>query len=142
MKTRHIFLALLALVAVFTQSCKKSNDGGDNGPVIENQELLKEWKVSKALEGTIEVTAEFSQYRLTLADTGTDKTYTLVDRSGTSTTGAWTLSDDKTSLTLTPSSGTAVTFTAVSFSADQLQYQGSTTGKAGQVTISFTLVPA
>jgi hypothetical protein len=141
MKTRHIFLALLALVAVFTQSCKKS-EGGDNGPTIDNQELLKTWKVSKAMEGTIDVTAEFTQYRLTLADDGTTKSYTLVDRSGTSTTGSWTLSDDKTSLTITPSSGTAVTFTAVSFNTDQLQYQGTTTGKAGQVTISFTLVPA
>jgi hypothetical protein len=141
MKTRHIFLALLALVAVFTQSCKKS-EGGDNGPTIDNQEVLKTWKVSKAMEGTIDVTAEFTQYRLTLADDGTTKSYTLVDRSGTSTTGSWTLSDDKTSLTITPSSGTAVTFTAVSFNTDQLQYQGTTTGKAGQVTISFTLVPA
>lgn len=140
MKTRHIFLALLALVAVFTQSCKK--DDGNNGPTIANQELLKAWKVSSAMEGTIDVTAEFTQYRLTLADDGTTKSYTLVDRSGTSTTGTWTLSDDKTSLTITPSSGTAVTFTAVSFSASELKYQGTTTGKAGQVTISFTLVPA
>lgn len=142
MKTRHIFLALVALVAVFSQSCKKSNDGGDNGPVIENQELLKTWKVSKAMEGTIEVTAEFSQYRLTLADDGTTKSYTLVDRSGTSSEGSWAISADKTELTLTPSSGTAVKLTAVSFNANELKYQGSTTGKAGQVTISFTLVPA
>lgn len=142
MKTRHIFLALVALVAVFSQSCKKSNDGGDNGPVIENQELLKTWKVSKAMEGTIEVTAEFSQYRLTLADDGTTKSYTLVDRSGTSSEGSWVISADKTELTLTPSSGTAVKLTAVSFNANELKYQGSTTGKAGQVTISFTLVPA
>ncbi|EAY24829.1 lipocalin family protein [Microscilla marina] len=140
MKRTHLFLVLVAMVAVFSQSCKKKND--DNGPVIENTELLKAWKVSNALEGTLDVTAEFSQYRLTLANDGTTKSYTLVDRSGTSTTGTWALSTDKTSLTLTPSTGTAITYSAVSFSATELKYQGSTTGKGGSVTINFTLVPA
>ncbi|WP_299458568.1 lipocalin family protein [uncultured Microscilla sp.] len=140
MKRTHIFLVLVAMVAVFSQSCKKKND--NPAPTIENPELLKAWKVSQALEGTLDVTAEFSQYRLTLADDGTTKSYTLVDRTGTSSTGTWALSTDKTTLTLTPASGTAVTYSSVSFSASELKYQGSTTGKGGSVTINFVLVPA
>lgn len=127
------------MVALFAQGCKKKSDPS---PTIENTELLNTWKVSNALEGTIDVTAQFTQYRLTLADDGTTKSYTLVDRTGTSTKGTWTLSGDKTSLTLTPDSGTAITYSSVSFSATELKYSGQETGKAGNVNISFTLIPA
>lgn len=139
MKKTHIFLVLIAMVALFAQSCKKKDNPG---PTIENTDLLRAWKVSKALEGTLEVTSEFTQYRLTLADDGTTKSYTLVDKSGTSTTGTWALSTDKSSLTLTPASGTAITYTNVKFSATELTYTGQITGKNGNVDISFTLIPA
>ncbi|EAY32047.1 lipocalin family protein [Microscilla marina] len=139
MKKVSIFLVLIAMVAVFTQSCKKKDNPG---PTIENTELHKTWKVSNALEGTLDVTAQFTQYRLTLADDGTTKSYTLVDRTGTSTTGTWALSTDKTSLTLTPASGTALVYNSVEFSNAELKYQGNETGKSGNVSISFTLVPA
>ena len=90
----------------------------------------------------MDVTAEYTVYRITFADDGTTKSYTLVDRAGTTTTGVWTITGDKTSITLTPSSGTAVTLTGVTFSASELKYTGSDTGKAGAVTLNFTLIPA
>lgn len=139
MKRLHVFFVLVAMVALFAQGCKKKSEPG---PTIENSELLNTWKVSNALEGTIDVTAQFTQYRLTLADDGTTKSYTLVDRAGTSTKGTWTLAADKKSITLTPESGTAVTYSEVTFSATELKYSAQETGKAGNVNISFTLIPA
>lgn len=139
MKKLHVFLVLVAMVALFAQGCKKKSEPG---PTIENSELLNTWKVSNALEGTVDVTTQFDQYRLTLADDGTTKSYTLVDRTGTSTKGTWTLAADKTTLTLTPDTGTASTYSSLSFSATELKYSAQETGKAGNVSISFTLIPA
>lgn len=139
MKKSYI-LMLLVVVFATLQGCKKSNDNPT--PTIENTDLLRAWKVSSVLEGTLDITAQYTAYKLTFADDGTTKSYTLVDRSGNTTAGTWAITSDKTSITLTPSSGTATTFSSVSFSATELKYTGDDTGKTGAVTLNFTLVPA
>lgn len=139
MKKQYIFV-VLALLMLFTQACKKKND--NPAPGIDNQDLLKAWKISKALENTLDITSEFSQYKITFADDGTNKTFTLVNRQGTTQTGAWTIAGDKTSITLSVSGGATITLSGVSFNAGELKYKSDETGKAGNVTIDFTLVPA
>lgn len=139
MKKQYIFL-VLALLMVFTQACKKKKD--NPVPAIENRDLLKAWKISKALENALDVTSEFSQYKITFADDGTNKTFILVNRQGTTQTGSWTIAGDKTSITLSVSGGATITLFGVSFNAGELKYQSDETGKAGNVTIGFTLVPA
>lgn len=136
MKKSHIFLVLVALVMVFGQSCKKKDDPIQ---IVENQDLLGVWKATNVLEGSLDVTSEYSNYLLTFADDLTTKSYVLVDRLSTSSKGTWSISTDKTTITLTPESGTAKTISAVSFSATELKYTSEETGKSGQVTLSFTL---
>lgn len=141
---KYITLALVAAVMVLFQACGGGGDNGGGGttPSTTNEDLLKTWKASSVLENTLDITSEFTQYRITFADANSSKTYTLVDRQGTSSTGTWALSTDGSTLTLTPSGGTAVTLTGVSITATQLKYTAPETGKAGAVTLSFTLVPA
>lgn len=141
MKKSYVFI-LAALLMVFTQSCgKKSDPAPSGGGTITNQDLLKTWKVSEALEGTLDITAEFTAYRITFADDGTNKTVTLTNRQGTTTTGTWAISTDNTEITLT-TGGTSIKLTGVSITASQLKYTGNETGKTGQVAVSFTLTPA
>ena len=137
---KYIVLALVAAVMVIVQAC---GGGGDNNPTptsTTNANLLKTWKVSQVLENTLNITAEFTQYRITFAESGTNKTYTLVDRQGTSTNGTWTQSGDGSTITLTAGSS-SVTLNGVTISASQLQYTADEAGKAGAVSLSFTLIP-
>jgi len=140
MKKSYIFI-LAALMMVCAQGCENKNNPTPGGNTIDNQDLLKTWKVSLAQEGTLDVTAEFSAYRIAFADDGTNKTVTLTDRQGTTTTGTWAISADNTEITLTIN-GTSTKLTGVSIASNQLRYTGSETGKTGQVTIIFTLSPA
>lgn len=140
---KYITLALVAAVMVLFQACGGGGDNGGGGtPSTTNEDLLKTWKASSVLENTLDITSEFTQYRITFADANSSKTYTLVDRQGTSTTGTWALSTDGTTITLTPSGGSAVTLSGVSITATQLKYTAPEAGKAGTVNLSFTLVPA
>ena len=143
MKKSYILFVLLALVMVFTQAC--NNGGGDNNnttnPSTTNQDLLKTWKASSVLEGSLDITSEFSQYRITFSETNGSKDFTLVQRDGTSLTGTWSLSTDNTTITLT-TGGNTITLSGVSISATQLKYTADEQGKAGTVNLSFTLIPA
>lgn len=139
---KYIALALIAVSMVVLQACGGGGDNGTPTPTsTTNQNLLKTWKASSVLENTLDITSEFSQYRITFAESGSDKTYTLIDRQGTSSTGTWSLSTDGTTLTLTPSGGTAITLSGVTISASELKYTAPEAGKAGTVTLSFTLIP-
>lgn len=137
---KYIVLTLVAAFMVFAQACKKS----DNNPTptsTTDPNLLNTWKVSQVLENALDITAEFTQYRITFAESGSDKTYTLVDRQGTTSTGTWSISTDGSTITLTSGSST-VTLTGVSISASELKYGAAEAGKAGSVNLSFTLIPA
>lgn len=141
---KHSYVVCLLALLMFTaQSCKKKSDPAPAGTSISHPDLLNTWKVSKVLEGSIDVTTAFDAYRITFADDGTNKTYTLIDRQGTTTEGAWAIDTGSTEITLSPTGGaTVVKLTGVKIAADKLEYVGSTTGKTGQVSLSFTLIPA
>ena len=133
---------MLALVMVFTQACNNGGDTPTPQGETTNPNLLKTWKASSVLEGTLDITSEFSSYRLTLAESGSDKTFTLIDRQGTSATGTWSISTDETTITLSVAGGASITLSGVSISANELKYTAAETGKNGQVNLSFTLIPA
>ena len=134
---------VLILTTMGLSSCKKSNDAPSPtaGGGTANANLLKTWKVSEVLEGTINITSEFSQYRLTFAEADGNKTYTLVKRDGTTVTGTWSISDDETSIDLTEN-GTTTRLSGLSISASALKYSADETGKTGTITLAFTLIPA
>ncbi len=131
---------IIALVVVGLTACNKG--GSDPAPsTTTNQNLLKTWKASQVLEGTLNITNEFGQYRLTLEETNGTKSFRLVQRDGTSLTGSWEISTDETTLTLT-ASGNTLTLSGVSISANELKYTTAEQGKTGTVNLNFTLVPA
>ncbi|OJJ19553.1 hypothetical protein BKI52_22360 [marine bacterium AO1-C] len=139
---KYIVFTLVAAVMVLMQAC---GGGGNDNPTptsTTDPNLLNTWKVSQVLENSLDITSEFTQYRITFAESGSSKTYTLVSRTGTTSTGTWALSTDGTSITLTPSGGTAVTLSGVSITATQLKYNADEAGKAGNVNLAFTLIPA
>ena len=141
---KYLLLFIVGLVMVLTQACSSGSDSTPTpqGGTTTNQDLLKTWKTSSVLEGNLDITSEFSNYRLTFAESGSDKTFTLVDRQGTSVSGTWSLSTDQTTITLNVTGGSSITLSGVSISANELKYTADEAGKAGQVTLSFTLVPA
>ncbi len=141
MKKAFLF-SIIAFVMAFTQACKKKGDGPTPQETTTNPNLLKTWKVSSVLEGTLDITSEFGSYRLTLTESGNNKTFILIDRQGTSTTGTWSISTDETTITLNATGGSSITFTGVGISANELKYTAAETGKNGQVNLSFTLIPA
>ncbi|HAS40726.1 MAG TPA: hypothetical protein DCS93_09620 [Microscillaceae bacterium] len=130
---------MMAILLVMP-ACNNSNDTPTPGNTT-NQNLLKTWKASQVLEGSLDVTGEFGQYRLTLAEANGNKTFTLIKRDGTSLTGSWEISADETTITLTANSNT-ITLSGVSVSASELKYTTDEQGKTGIVNLSFTLVPA
>ncbi|WP_075164021.1 lipocalin family protein [Microscilla marina] len=146
---KKIFLfSIIALVMVFTQACKK---GGNDNPAptptppgggATNQNLLKTWKVSSVMEGNLDVTSEYSSYFLVLTESDGNKVFTLIDHQGNNTEGTWSITTDETTITLNETEGATTTLSAVSISASQLKYTTSETGKTGQVTLSFTLIPS
>lgn len=141
MKISYIWMALI-LATMGLSSCKKSSDAPS--PIAggtANTNLLKTWKVSEVLEGTIDITSEFSQYSLTFAEADGNKTYTLVKRDGTTVTGIWSISDDETSIDLTEN-GTTTRLSGLSISASTLKYSADETGKTGTIKLAFTLIPA
>ncbi|OJJ22080.1 hypothetical protein BKI52_08555 [marine bacterium AO1-C] len=138
---KALYSLVLALgVIVALQACKK-NDNTPTPGDITNQNLLKAWKVSQVLEGSLDVTSAFSQYRLTLEETNGSKTFTLVKRDGTSLTGSWDISTDETTITLT-ATGNTITLSSVSISDSELKYTAEEQGKAGTVNVNFILIPA
>lgn len=140
--SKSLFKGILvyALLLTILFACNNADDPAPNG--TSNPDLLKTWKVSQVLEETLNITSEFTQYRITFAESGADKTYTLVDRQGTSSTGSWSLSTDGITLNLTPLGGTVITLTGVTISVSELKYVVPEASKTGIVTLSFTLVPA
>jgi hypothetical protein len=133
---------VLILVTMGLSSCKKSNDAPSPAAGgTANANLLKTWKVSEVLEGTIDVTSEFNQYRLTFAEADGNKTFTLVKRDGTTVTGTWSISDDETSIDLTEN-GNTTRLSGLSISASTLKYSADETGKTGAIQLAFTLMPA
>ncbi|HAS46428.1 MAG TPA: hypothetical protein DCS93_38460 [Microscillaceae bacterium] len=136
---KYIVLTLVAAVMVLVQACGGSDDNPTPGSSTDTN-LLKTWKVSQVLENSLDITAEFTQYRITFAESGTTKTYTLVDRQGTSSNGSWSQSTDGSTITLT-AGGSSVTLTGVTITATQLKYSADEAGKAGAINLSFTLIP-
>lgn len=135
-----IFLAVMTLF--FFQACKKkSNPSPANSNV--NQNLLKTWKVSKALESSssADISAEYASYKITFQAEGGSKQYTLVNRQGTSKTGVWVISTDETKITLTPTGGASTSLTNVSIGANELKYETLEKGKTGEVKVLLTLIP-
>ncbi len=133
-------LLSLALMLGFIVSCKKKSDPTPVSTV--NQHLLKTWKASKVLENTLDITSAFSAYRITFEETNGEKKFTLVDRQGTTSAGTWTMATDETSITLTYASGSAQTLSTVSTGESELKYTSKEQGKAGDVSLVFTLIPA
>jgi len=141
MKKTVLYLSI-ALALVFAQACNKgNNDPGPQGSTT-NPTLLKTWKASAVLEGNLDITSEFSNYRITFSESGSNKTFILVDRQGVSTTGTWSISTDETKITLDVTGGATISLAGVSIGTNQLKYTADEVGKTGQVTLSFTLVPA
>lgn len=142
MKKTYIALCL-AMITVVIQACKKNNDAPNPASTsTTNQNLLNTWKASQVLEGSLDVTAEFSTYRLTLNESNGQKTFSLTNQQGTTVTGAWSIATDQTTITLNPTGGTDIVLTNVSVSASELKYNGQVQGKTGNLTLSFTLIPA
>ena len=140
MKKSYIWILLLASFVGFT-ACKKSNDNPTPTPgSTTNQNLLKTWKVSSVTEGSLDITSEFSQYRLTFTETNDTKEFTLVQRDGTSVSGSWAISSDETTITLT-TNGNTITLSGVSITASELKYATDEQGKAGAVNLNFVLIP-
>lgn len=142
MKKIALYISIVCTV-VFVQACKKG--GSDPTPTnntTTNQDLLNTWKVSQVLEGSLDITGEFTQYRITFAESNGQKNFTLVDRQGTSTNGTWTISTNNTTITLSLSDSNSITLNGVSINASQLKYTADEQGKTGAVNLSFTLVPA
>lgn len=138
---KALYIILLAAVLGLT-ACGNNNSNNDPVPGgTTNQELLKTWKVSMALEGTIDISNEFSQYRLTLEEANNNNKFILVQRDGTSLTGSWAISADQTTITLT-TNGNTITLSGVSITANELKYTTDEQGKTGLVNLSFTLIPA
>lgn len=138
---KALYIIMLAAVLGLT-AC--GNNSTNNDPVpgsTTNQDLLKTWKVSTALEGSLDVSNEFSQYRLTFEETNNNKSFTLIQRDGTSLSGTWTISADQTTITLT-TNGNTITLNGVSITANELKYTTDEQGKTGLVNLSFTLIPA
>ena len=140
MKISYYIWGLMMAILLVMPACNNSNDTPTPGNTT-NQNLLKTWKVSQVLEGSLDISGEFSQYRLTLAEANGNKTFTLIKRDGTSLTGSWEISADETTITLTANSNT-ITLSGVSVSASELKYTTDEQGKTGIVNLSFTLVPA
>ncbi|OJJ22078.1 hypothetical protein BKI52_08545 [marine bacterium AO1-C] len=139
MKTSYIW-GLVMIIFLTLPACKNSDNTPTPGNTA-NQNLLKTWKVSQVLEGSLDITSEFIQYRLTLNEANGSKDFTLIQRDGTSITGSWDISTDETTITLT-TSGNAIILNGVSISASELKYTADEQGKAGVVNLSFTLAPA
>ena len=138
MKISYIW-GLIMVALLVMPACNNSNDNPTPNPI--NPNLLNIWKVAQVLEGSLDVSSEFSQYRLTLAEASGNKTFTLIKRDGTSLTGSWDISTDETTITLT-ASGNTITFNNVSITAGELKYTAEEQGKTGTVNLSFTLIPA
>ncbi|OJJ22076.1 hypothetical protein BKI52_08535 [marine bacterium AO1-C] len=139
MRTSYIWGLVMVIFLAFP-ACKNSDNTPTPGNTT-NQNLLKTWKVSQVLEGSLNITSEFSQYRLMLNEANGNKDFTLVQRDGTSITGSWGISTDETTITLT-TNGNTITLSGVSISASELKYTADEQGKAGAVSLAFTLVPA
>ena len=136
MKTLYI----VVLLAIGLAACK--NNSSDPAPGnTTNQNLLNTWKVSQVLEGALDITSEFSQYRLTFEESNGSKNFTLVKQDGTSFTGSWEISTDETTITLT-TNGNVVTLSGVRISASELKYATDEDGKTGLVRLNFVLGPA
>ena len=140
MKVSYYIWGLIMVALLVMPACNNSNDTPTPGNTT-NQNLLKTWKVSQVLEGSLDISGEFSQYRLTLAEASGNKTFTLIKRDGTSLAGTWEISGDETTITLT-ANGNAITLNRVSITASELKYTADEQGKTGVVNLSFTLVPA
>ncbi|OJJ17695.1 hypothetical protein BKI52_27930 [marine bacterium AO1-C] len=139
---KKIYIVLCLIVSVWAlQACKKNNDNPTPASTT-NQNLLNTWKVSQVLEGSLDVTAEFTAYRLTLNESNGNKSFSLTDRQGTTITGNWSISTDETTLTLTPIGAADITFSNVTISVGELKYNGIIQGKTGNLTLAFTLIPA
>jgi len=134
---------MVALVMTFTQACNQGNNGNPTPQgSATNQSLLKTWKVSSVLESSLDITSEFSNYRITFNESGNNKTFILVNRQGVSTTGTWSISTDETKITLNITGGAAITLAGVIIGTNQLKYTADEIGKTGQVTLSFALIPS
>lgn len=133
-------LLLLTLVLGFTVSCKKKTNPTPTSST--NQNLLKTWKPSKVLENTLDVTSSFSAYRITFEEANGEKKFTLVDRQSKTLTGTWAIASDETTITLTFADKSTKVFSSVSIAAGELKYTGKEQGKAGDVSVTFVLVPA
>ena len=145
MRKTIIFFAWCVLSVFAFTSCGGGSDDTPTptpGSTTTNANLLKNWKASQVLEGTLDITSEFASYRIQFEDTNNEKKFTLTNRQGTSLSGTWALSTDETTLTLTFADGTTLTLNNVSISASELKYKADEQGKAGAVTLSFTLIPA
>lgn len=133
---------MLVVMFAILPACKKNNDTPDpTTTATVNQNLLKTWKASKVFEGTLDITAEFSQYRITFEEANGNKTYTLINRQGTSQTGTWDISADETSITLNATGGGSATLTKVSIAANEFKYTSSVQGKNGTVEVAFNMIP-
>lgn len=146
MKSKFLLFAICALFVATLASCGGGGDdptpSGGGGGTTTNSDLLDTWKVSAVKEGTQDITAAFSAYRITFADDNGTKSFTLINRQGNTLTGTWALSSNETDLTLTFSDNTTLKLTNVSISSSKLSYTADEQGKTGPVSLSFTLIPA
>lgn len=145
MRRSIVFFVICAFFMVALQSCGGGGGGdpaptGGTGGTGTNSDLLKTWKVSQVLEGSLDITSAFTAYQITFNESG--NTFTLVSRQGTTLEGTWALASDETSMTLTFSDGSVLNLTGVSISSSQLKYTTNEQGKTGLVQVAFTLVPA
>ncbi|OJJ21261.1 hypothetical protein BKI52_11900 [marine bacterium AO1-C] len=103
-------------------------------------ELINKWKVESVLVGTTDVTAQYTNYTIEFKE---DNTYLLTKADGGNEEGSWVISSDNKTITITPTGGTAISFTETNISATKLTYNAEeVSAKTGTVTVTFTLIPA
>lgn len=145
MNRLYIYLWVLVLV-VLIQACGGKDDQLDPIPGSGKQLLLVQngtaWKVSRVLSATnINVTAEYTAYRITFEDTDGTKRFTLVNRQGVTQPGTWSISGDETTITLNFADGNTQTLSSVTVGAGDLQYTTEEQSKTGALKLFFKLIP-
>jgi hypothetical protein len=148
MKNNILYLCIV--IVLLGSSCKKNNPAP--APSQKAALLVKTWKVNKVtdagqnrviyqnpLPAGSSVSEDYSRYQFSFSS----KTYSHVDKTGTSSSGSWELSADETKLILDKGvAGKETVLTIGELSGSSLKYGFTeSSSKTGNRELSFELTP-